>query len=94
MSLHRASALCPELDLQGLVKVLLKKADNQHIDIDKVIVTSPAYLSALSNILGTTSRIDLNLLFVWQIVRALTDYVESDKLLPYKRLRNGLLGQV
>ena len=94
MSLHRASALCPELDLQGLVKVLLKKADNQQVDIDKVIVTYPAYLSALSNILGTTSRIDMNHFFIWQIVRALPDYVESDKLLPYKRLRNGLLGQV
>jgi endothelin-converting enzyme len=91
MSLDSATALCPEIDLQGIVNALTRSTRTK---VDRVIVNQPKYLKNLSQILNETPQSILHKFFTWRAIQSLGDYVESDALLPWRKFHNEIQGKV
>ena len=91
MSLASAAALCPEIDLQGIVSALAKSTRTK---VDRVIVSQPKYLQGLSRILNETHQSTLYEFFTWKAIQSLGDFVESDALLPWRKFNNEIQGKV
>jgi endothelin-converting enzyme len=91
MSSESAAALCPEIDLQGMVNALARPT---RTTVDRVIVNQPKYLESLSQILNETHQSTLQKFFLWRAIQSLGDYVESDALLPWLRFYNEIQGKV
>jgi endothelin-converting enzyme len=91
MSLDRATARCPEIDLQGMVNALARPTRTK---VERVIVNQPEYLESLSQILRETHQSTLQKFFIWRVIQSLGDYIESDALLPWLRFRNEIQGKV
>ena len=89
MSLDEIKGLLPQLSVQYLISNLAP-AD---FKTKKLIVGSPSYLKALSEILQQTSAETLQAYFVWKTVQAYAYKVEGDALKPLKRFNNELLGK-
>ncbi len=89
MSLDQIKGLLPQLSVQYLISTLAP-AD---FKAKKLIVGSPSYLKALSEILRETSAETLQAYFVWKTVQAYAYKVEGDALKPLKRFNNELLGK-
>ena len=90
MFIDEAAALVPEVEIQALISDLSPK----DIVIERIIVSSPEYLNALSSILKDTDKHVLEAYFLWKAIQSLSSYVESDSVKPYKRFRNELAGKV
>jgi predicted metalloendopeptidase len=91
MSLDGAAALCPEIDLEGIVNALARPTRTK---VDRVIVNQPKYLKSLSQILNETNQSVLHKFFIWRAIQSLGDYVESDALLPWWKFHNEIQGKV
>lgn len=89
MNLDQIRALLPQLSVQYLISTLAP-ADFKS---DKLIVGSPSYLKALSEILRETSAETLQAYFVWKTVQAYAYEIEDDALKPLKRFNNELSGK-
>lgn len=89
MNLDQIKRLLPQLSVQHLISTLAP------LDFkpEKLIVGSPSYLKALSEILQETSAEALQAYFVWKTVQAYAYKVEDDALKPLKRFNNELLGK-
>jgi endothelin-converting enzyme len=90
MPLVNASSLTPHLGLTGIIASLAPNT----VEVDRVIVTAPQYMKALSSILGETEKDVLQSYFVWKAVQALYGYVDAPAVKPYKRFVNVLAGKV
>ena len=89
MNLDQIRALLPQLSVQYVISTLAP-ADFKS---DKLIVGSPSYLKALSEILRETSAETLQAYFVWKTVQAYAYEIEDDALKPLKRFNNELSGK-
>ncbi|KAM0275049.1 hypothetical protein ACHAQH_007610 [Verticillium albo-atrum] len=89
MILDEAAALAPEVKLTGLIHDLAP--DN--FVVNRVIVSSPKYLKALSAILSDTPSDVLHNYFAWKAVQSFAFAVEADEVKPYKRFVNELSGK-
>jgi endothelin-converting enzyme len=91
MSLDDAHALCPEIDLQGIVNAVAAPTGTK---VQRILVSQPEYLEKLSQILNETHQSTLQQFFIWKAVQSLGEYVESDALLPWVRFHNEIQGKV
>lgn len=89
MDLDQIKELLPQLSFQYLISTLAP-ADFKP---EKVIVGSPSYLKALSEILRETSAEALQAYFVWKTVQAYAYRVEDNAIKPLKRFNNELQGK-
>ena len=89
MKLDQVKGLLPQISVQNLISALAP-ADFKP---GKLIVGSPSYLMALSEILEETSVEALQAYFVWKTVQAYAYKVEDEALKPLKRFNNQLLGK-
>lgn len=89
MNLDQIKGLLPQLSVEHLISTLAP-ADFKP---EKLIVGSPSYLKALSEILRGTSAETLQAYFVWKTVQAYAYRIEDDALKPLKRFNNVLLGK-
>lgn len=89
MDLDQIKDLLPQMSMQYLISTLAP-ADFQP---EKLIVGSPSYLKALSEILRETSAEALQAYFVWKTVQAYAYKVEDDALKPLKMFNNELQGK-
>ena len=89
MNLDQIRSLLPQLSVRYLVSTLAP------VDFKpgKLIVGSPSYLKALSEVLRETSAEALQAYFVWKTVQAYAYRIEDDALKPLKRFNNELLGK-
>ena len=89
MDLDQIKALLPQLSVKYLISTLAPT----DFKPDKLIVESPSYLKALSEILRETSAEALQAYFVWKTVQAYAYRVEDDALKPLKSFNNELQGK-
>lgn len=88
--MQNATDLAPQINLSGLISGLAPS----DVDVDRVIVMSPSYMTDLAEILSHTSKETLQNYFSWKAVQALSSYIEADAVTPYKRFSNELQGKV
>jgi endothelin-converting enzyme len=89
MGLNEAAALAPEVGLDHLINNLAPSGT----DIKRVIVTSPSYLKALSDILSDTKEDVVRAYLAWKVIQSFASTIEADELKPYKRFENKLAGK-
>jgi endothelin-converting enzyme len=89
-SLHELDKLVPQLQLPKVLKSLSPTDYNP----ERVIVTSPEYLTTLSKLLKETPKEVLQTYFIWKTIQSFSSEIESDALKPYTRFRNELQGKV
>ena len=90
MHVDEAAALVPEIELKELLAAQAPKDTK----VDRIIVTSPDYLKALSKIVAETPKDVLQSYFIWKAVQSFSRYVEGDAIKPYHRFVNVLSGKV
>lgn len=90
MLIDKAAALAPEVGLDDLVHHLAPS----DVVVERIIVSSPDYLKALSSIISDASTDILRTYFAWKAVQSFSSYVEADEIKPYKRFVNELSGKV
>jgi predicted metalloendopeptidase len=91
MSLDDADALCPEIDLRGIVTALAAPSRSK---VERVIVKQPEYFENLSRVLRQTRHSTLQQFFIWKAIQSLGEYVKTDALLPWERLLNEIRSKV
>lgn len=88
-SLDEVQSLLPQLSMPDLLSNL---APTGFVP-EKVIVSSPSYLKALSTHLKDASYETIRAYLVWKAVQAYVDEVEDKALTPLKRFNNQLRGK-
>jgi endothelin-converting enzyme len=89
MSLDETISLAPEVGLGDLIRHLAP----EDFTVDRVIVTSPAYLKSLSAIVSDADADVLRTYFAWKAVQSFAGSVEADEVKPYKQFVNVLSGK-
>ena len=89
MTLDETRSLVPQLSVQYIIAGL---APPGYV-ADRIIVGSPAYLKALSQILKTANTETIQAYFVWKTVQQYAYRVEDDALKPLLQYNNQLLGK-
>lgn len=89
MSLQAAAALAPQLQLTQYIAGLAPPK----VKVDRVIVTSPDYMTNLSSILNDTPRDVLQTYFLWKAIALYGRYIKSDAVKPLQQFRNELQGK-
>lgn len=87
-SLKEIRALLPQISIQHMVSSQAPK-----FLPDRIIVGSPSYLTALSSILGNSSRETIQAYLVWKTVQAYGLHIEDDAVKPLGRFENKLQGK-
>lgn len=89
MTLDETESLVPQLSMQYIIAGL---APPGYVP-ERIIVGSPSYLRALSDILKNTSVETIQAYFVWKTVQRFASRVEDDALKPLLQFNNQLLGK-
>lgn len=89
-SLSDAAALAPQIDLAGIISTFAPRG----VNVDRLIVSTPKYMTALADILSETPKSTLQGYFIWKVVQSFAPYVEADAVKPCRRFSNQLLGIV
>lgn len=87
-TLDEAEAFNPSISVKSIIKDF---ADGYKPS--KIIVASPEYLEALSEILGSKKRETIQSYLAWKIVQGYGGAVEDDALTPLRRFNNKLQGK-
>ena len=87
-TLKEIHALLPQISFQYIIS-------RQAPDFvpDKIIVGSPSYLTALSELLNNSSRETIQAYLVWKTVQAYGFHIEDDAVKPLRRFQNKLQGK-
>ncbi|KAG4034700.1 hypothetical protein MFRU_002g00540 [Monilinia fructicola] len=89
MSLKEADKLTPQIQLSKIIHSLVPS----DIKLDRLIVASPPYMHALSDILNTTPKETLQAYFIWKLIQTFYPEIEADELKPYRQFINELQGK-
>ncbi len=89
MTLDETGSLVPQLSIQYIIAGL---APPGYVP-ERIIVGSPSYLRALSDILKNTNAETIQAYFVWKTVQRYASRVEDDALKPLLQFNNQLLGK-
>lgn len=89
LSIKATEDLVPQIVLANIIKDLAP----QDYTRDLIIVGSPSYLKALSEILAKTSRETISLFLQWKLIQDRSDAIEDDRLTPLTRFENVLDGK-
>jgi endothelin-converting enzyme len=90
MSLKEASSLAPQLQLSTILNGLAPS----DVQVDRLIVMSPTYMTNLSSILDQTPKKVLQTYLVWKAIQTYSSVVEADEVKPYTEFSNELEGKV
>ncbi|KAJ5103363.1 hypothetical protein N7532_003892 [Penicillium argentinense] len=60
---------------------------------DRLIIGSPSYMQALSDILTDASRETVSFFLQWKLIQQYATYIEDDKITPLRRFENKLEGK-
>lgn len=88
-SIKEAEAMLPEISFADILGELAPH-DYQG---DRLIVGSPSYMKALSEILDDASRETVAFFLQWKLIQAYADKVEDDKVTPLRQFQNILEGK-
>jgi endothelin-converting enzyme len=88
LSLEETRALLPQVS----IPYLISQRSPNYVP-NKIIVGSPPYLKAVSQILLTTDKPTIQAYLVWKTVQAYGVNIESDALKPLHRFNNRLRGK-
>lgn len=88
-SIKETEALVPEISFSNIISDLAPH-DYQG---DRLIIGSPSYMKALSEILDDASRETVAFFLQWKIIQAYADKIEDDKIIPFRRFKNVLEGK-
>lgn len=89
MPLEQADKLTPEIHLSKIIHSLVP-AD---VRLDRLIVASPQYMHALSDILNTTPKEVIQTYFIWKLIQTFYSEIEADELKQYRQFINELQGK-
>lgn len=87
-TLEEIHALLPQVSIQHIIS---RQAPS--FVPNKIIVGSPSYLTALSELLDRSSRETIQAYLVWKTVQAYGFYIEDDAIKPLRRFQNRLQGK-
>jgi predicted metalloendopeptidase len=90
MSLKEADSLTPQIHLSTIINSLAPS----NYKTDRLIITSPTYMTNLSDVLSSTSKEVLQTYFMWKVIQAYASKIEADELKPYSQFVNELQGKV
>ena len=88
-TIEETRSLFPQLSVQYIISNLAPLSYKP----DRIIVGSPSYLKAASEIFQRASPETIQAYFVWKAVQAYANRVEDDALKPLKRFNNQLGGK-
>ncbi|KAI9648724.1 hypothetical protein NHQ30_003364 [Ciborinia camelliae] len=89
MSLEEADKLTPQIHLSKIIHSLIP-AD---VQVERLIMASPDYMHALSDILNTTPQETLQTYLIWKVIQTFYPKIEADELKPYRQFINKLQGK-
>lgn len=89
MGLAEANTLIPELSIFYVMQDLLRHGYMPN----RIIVASPSYLKAVTDVIMDATAETLQAYFVWKTVQAFAYKVEDDALKPLLRFNNELQGK-
>ena len=87
-SLEETRALIPQIS----IPYLISRRSPDYIPA-KIIIGSPSYLKAVSELLSNTKKETIQAYLVWKTVQFYGKYIESEALKPLKRFNNQLQGK-
>ncbi|KAF2819217.1 zincin [Ophiobolus disseminans] len=89
MLIEHAAAIAPEIELKALLSGLAPAKNN----IKRVVVTAPAYLKQLSNIIAATDKETLQNFFLLNAIKSFSSSIHAEAVKPHRRFRNELAGR-
>lgn len=88
-SIKETDSMIPEISFADIIAEL---APHDYKG-DRLIVGSPSYMKALSEILNDASRETVSFFLQWKAIQAYADKIEDDKVAPLRRFKNTLEGK-
>ncbi|KAJ5132423.1 Peptidase M13 neprilysin [Penicillium atrosanguineum] len=88
-SIKESDSMIPEISFS---EILAELAPHDYQG-DRLIIGSPSYMKALSEILNDTSCETVSFFLQWKAIQAYADKIEDDKVAPLKRFKNTLEGK-
>ena len=89
MTLDEVAKVLPQVSFENIIKELAPT----DYSTDRVIVTSPAYLEGLSNLLSSASSETVPASLVWKTIQRYASRIEDHALKPLKQFDNVLQGK-
>ncbi|KAJ5594766.1 uncharacterized protein N7459_000974 [Penicillium hispanicum] len=89
LSAKDTESLVPEISFSDILSELAPH-DYQG---DRLIVGSPSYMRALSDILNNASRETVSFFLQWKLIQHFSKIIEDDKVTPLRRFTNELTGK-
>lgn len=89
LSIRETESLVPEISFADILSELAPHDYNG----DRLIVGSPSYMKALSDILNDASRETVSIFLQWKLIQRFSKIIEDDKLAPLHRFANELSGK-
>ena len=88
-TLDQTHALLPDVSFSYIISSLAPK----DFSTNRVILGSPSYMKALSEILSNTSNDTVQAYFIWKVIQAYVSKVEDPVLKPLERFNNQVQGK-
>lgn len=88
-TIKETESLLPEVSFTDIITELAPR-DYQG---DRLIVGSPTYMKALSEILNDASRETVSFFLQWKLIQQYASYIQDDKVTPLRRFKNELAGK-
>ena len=89
MTLDEIAKILPQISLENVITELAPK----NFSADCVIVTSPAYLTGLSNLIHNASSELMPAFLVWKAIQRYSSRIEDPAITPLKQFENVLQGK-
>ena len=89
MTLTEVAEVLPQISFQRIITELAPK----DYSADRVIVSSPAYLAGLSELLGNSSWETVSAYLVWKTIQRHASRIEDPAVKPLKQFNNVLQGK-
>lgn len=89
MTLTEVAKVLPQISFEHIITELAPK----NYSADRVIVSSPAYLAGLSELLSNSSRETVSAYLVWKTIQRFASRIEDPAVKPLKQFNNVLQGK-
>ncbi|KAL4810053.1 hypothetical protein BDV18DRAFT_130194 [Aspergillus unguis] len=88
-SIEETKSLLPQIPLSDIVSDLAP----EDYEAERLIIGSPSYMEALSQILDETPKEVIQLFFKWKIIQNYAEYMESAEIEPLREFNNIIAGK-
>ncbi|KAJ5674071.1 hypothetical protein N7462_009510 [Penicillium macrosclerotiorum] len=89
LSIKETESLIPEISFSAILSELA----SHDYKGDRLIVGSPSYMKALSDILNDASRETVSFFLQWKLIQGFSDDIEADAIVPLRQFNNKLAGK-